>query len=201
MRQAIRKKLARNKATAVWFFAPGFIDNGKFSSDSMEKLTGIKFDVRMKAEKLKVVPVKGSPLFAGTKNILEMNYGPVPVPVSPGQKVHGTANRRPAVVEITRDGQRVFYSLLPPTHEMVRALAKMCNIHTYLDSPDIFNINSTHIMLHASTAGVKNIRLPGKYSIYDAATGKKVFSKVTSFSFPMKRYESRIFAIKKENGK
>ena len=80
---------------------------------------------------------------------------------------------------------------------MVRKLAKMCGVHTYIETPDIFNINSTHIMLHASTAGVKKITLPGKFDICDAATGKKLFSNVSSFSIPMKRYESRIFSIEK----
>lgn len=198
MRQAIQKKLARNNAAAVWFFAPGLIENGKFVPAAMEKLTGIKFNVRMGTEKLRVVPVKDSPMAAGLQKALEMHYGPVPVPVSPKQKVHATASGRPAVVEVVNGKKKSFYSLLPPTCEMVRSLAKMCGVHLYLDSRDIFNINSTHIMLHASSAGVKKITLPGRYSIFDAATGKKVFDKVSSFSVPVKRYESRIWTLEKE---
>jgi hypothetical protein len=102
------------------------------------------------------------------------------------------------VVESTSaNGARSFYSLLPPDADMVRAFAKMCGVHTYLETPDIFNINSTHIMLHASSEGVKKVKLQGKYNVYDAATGKKLFSNVSSFALPMKRYESRIFAIEK----
>lgn len=198
MRQAIRKKLAKNNASAVWFFAPGLIEKGRFAPEAMEKLTGIKFNVRMGTEKLKVLPVKGSPLFAGVGETPEMYYGPVPVPVSTSQKVHATAAGHPAVVELPgRKGSRSFYSLLPPDAGMVRKLAKMCGVHTYIETPDIFNINSTHIMLHASTEGVKKITLPGKFDICDAATGKKLFSNVSSFSIPMKRYESRIFSIEK----
>ncbi len=198
MRQAIRKKLAGNNASAVWFFAPGLIEKGRFAPDAMEKLTGIKFDVRMGTEKLKVLPVKGSALFAKAGNIPEMHYGPVPVPVSKNQKVHATAAGRPAVVELPgTNGSRSFYSLLPPDAEMVRALAKMCGVHTYLETPDIFNINSTHIMLHASSAGVKKVKLQGKHNVYDAATGRKLFSNVSVFELPMKRYESRILAIEK----
>ena len=198
MRIAINKKLARNNASAAWFFTPGLIENGRFAPEAMEKLTGIKFNVRMGSENLKVSPVKASPLFSKGGTILEMNYGPVPVPVSKGQIVHATAAGRPAVVEVNKNGRKSFYSLLPPTAEMVRSLAEMCKIHIYTDSADIFNINSTHIMLHAVTGGVKTVKLPGKYDISDAVTGKKLFSGVSSFKVAVPRHESRIFSIEKK---
>jgi hypothetical protein len=52
-------------------------------------------------------------------------------------------------------------------------------------------------MLHASSAGVKKIKLQGKHNVYYAATGRKLFSNVSAFELPMKRYESRILAIEK----
>ena len=199
MRAAINKKLAKNNAAAVWFFAPGLIENNKFAPEAMEKLTGIKFQVRMGTELLQIKPEKKSPLFAGSGKLLEMHYGPVLVPVSPGQIIHATAGGRPAVVELNSGSRKNFYSLMPPTAEMVRALAKMCKIHIYTDSADIFNANSTHIMLHAVKGGVKTIRLPGKYDVSDAVTGKKLFSGVDSFKVSVPRHESRIFSIEKNN--
>ena len=197
MRQAIHKKIAKNNATAVWFFAPGFIENGRFSIQGMEKLTGIKFDVSLKTEKLKVMPTKNSKLLSRNLGLPEMYYGPVPTPISKGQIVHGTAKGKPAVVEVNTSLGKAFYSLLPPNVEMIRNLAKISNLHIYSHSRDIFNINSTHIMFHATTAGKKTILLPTKHNIYDAVTGKKLFSNVTSFTVNMKQFESRIWAIEK----
>jgi hypothetical protein len=163
----------------------------------MEKLTGIKFDVSLKTEKLKVMPTKNSKLLSRNQGLPEMYYGPVPTPISKGQIVHGTAKGKPAVVEVNTSFGKAFYSLLPPNVEMIRNLAKISNLHIYSHSRDIFNINSTHIMFHATTAGKKTILLPTKHNIYDAVTGKKLFSNVTSFTVNMKQFESRIWAIEK----
>ena len=198
MRKAIAAKLAKNKAAAAWFFAPGLIENGRFAPENMEKTTGIRFKVRMGTEKLKVKAHPGSKLLANCGDLPEMHYGPIPVPVSRNQIVHGTAAGNPAIVELTAKGQKIFYSLQPPTVQMVRNMAKICGIHTYIDTQDIFNINSTHIMLHASSPGVKTIKLPGRYDIFDPVTGKKLFSGVRSFKINMRLHESRIFASEKK---
>ena len=80
---------------------------------------------------------------------------------------------------------------------MIRNLAKVSNVHIYNDSKDVFNINSTHITIHAVTAGIKEIKLPGKYHIFDPENGKRLFSNTSTLKIKMKQYESNIFGIEK----
>ena len=197
MQKAIHKKLAKNNATAVWFFAPGLINNNRFDTNNMERLTGIKFNVNMNTQKLQVKAVSGNSILAKCSDIREMHYGPVPVPVSPKQKVHATAAGKPAVVEVDTKYGKAFYSLLPPTRTMIRNLAKISNVHIYNDSKDVFNINSTHITIHAVTAGIKEIKLPGKYNIFDPENGKRLFSNTSILKIKMNQHESKIFGIEK----
>ena len=43
LREAIARKVRRNNAVAVWFYAPGFIrEDGSFSEEGIESLTGIR---------------------------------------------------------------------------------------------------------------------------------------------------------------
>ena len=196
MRDAIHRKLERNNATAVWFFTPGLIDGGRFSIPSMEKLTGIQFKLLQGPEKLQVKAEPGKTLLSLYDEIPEMNYGPIPVPVSSGQIVHATAAGRPAIVEVQQGHKKAFYSLLPPNEKMLRSLAAMTGVHVYLDSPDIFNASMQHVMIHASTAGNKTIRLPGQYDVFDLYSGKQLFTAVSSFDITLRLYETRIFRIK-----
>ena len=195
MRSAIHKKLERNNAAAVWFFTPGLIDGGRFSVSSMEKLTGIPFKLIQGPEKLKFKAEQGNSLLSNYDEIPEMNYGPIPVPDSTGQIVHATAAGRPAIVEVHQGARKTFYSLLPPNDKMLRGIATATGVHVYLDSSDIFNASRQHIMIHATTAGNKTIRLPAKYDVFDLYSGKQLFSAVSSFDIALRLHETRIFRI------
>jgi hypothetical protein len=53
-REAIHAKLKKNHATALWVYAPGYIDGDRCSIDNMQALTGIKFGEDMTAGELHV---------------------------------------------------------------------------------------------------------------------------------------------------
>jgi hypothetical protein len=58
-REAIHAKLKKNHASALWIYAPGYIDDEKCSLKNMRALTGIELQEDMTPGELRVVCAKG----------------------------------------------------------------------------------------------------------------------------------------------
>ena len=176
-RQKIHAKLAKDGATAVWCYAPGYFDGRNASVENMKKMTGFNF--RM---------VRGSrPITAPSKRV--PGFG-----ILPAQTV--TADPQfyvtdPALVSTDKGGvfaakkmngwQSVF-SLFPLTKNHIRALCRNAGIHIYLDSDDELFANRSCIMIHTRTAGDKTIRLPGKFTVTELYSGKVIGKNISRFT-------------------
>ncbi|MBR4675438.1 MAG: hypothetical protein IKP00_13305 [Victivallales bacterium] len=197
MRETILRKLDAEKATAVWCFAPGFINNERFDVSSMEALTGIPFDVSLESAKIALKSTPDSPFAQYADNFGEMQIGPVFAPKGEGLTVHATALGRPALVEKKVASHTSFYLLTPPNPEFLRAVARRSGVHIWLDTEDVFSANQRYIHIHASKTGVKTVFLPGKYDVLDAYTGKELFKGVSSFAVTLPLYGNGIYEIRK----
>ena len=195
-KEMIYRKLAKNKAAAVWCHAPGFIKNDKFDLKNMENVTGIPFAVDMKEARLTMAPSANSAFMKYEKALPAMSYGPIFVPQGKKQIVHATANGKPAIVEYTHRGSKMYYSLAPLTPAMLRGVAEANNIHVYLNTFDQLSVNSDFLHIHAKTTGEKTVYLPGMADVYEVLSGKKVFSNVKEFKVNIKQFENRFYQLK-----
>ncbi|MBE6372212.1 MAG: hypothetical protein E7055_09085 [Lentisphaerae bacterium] len=195
MREAIRKKLARNDATAVWCYAPGYIRNGKFDLAGMKELTGIGFQTARSDKTATLVPQNGSPIFKYSPPARKFNCDPVFIPEGKDLTVHATNAGKPAMVESRNGKQRTIYTLLPLDQRLLRGLAEYCGIHIWLDTEDAFGANDSLIMIHAASAGDKKIRLPRKAMVRDARTGKVIRENSDKFTVHLDKFENGVYIL------
>ena len=197
MREAILRKLDAERATAVWCFAPGFINHERFDLASMEALTGIPFDASLDSAKIALTATPDSPYAQYAESLWEMEIGPVFTPKGEGLIVHATALGHPALVEKKVASHTSVYSLTPLNPDFLRTAAKRSGAHVWLETKDVFSANQRYIHIHASEAGVKTVSLPGKHDVLDAYSGKELFKGVSSFSVTIPLYGNGIYEIRK----
>ena len=195
MREAIRKKLARNDATSVWCYAPGYIRNGKFDLAGMKELTGFDFRMQRCEKTAALVPQNRSPIFKYRPAAHKIWCDPVFIPEGKDLTVHALNDGQPAMVERREGKQRIIYTLLPLDQRLLRGLAEYCGIHIWLDSEDAFGANDSLIMIHAASAGDKKIKLPRKATVRDARTRKVIRENSDQFTVHLDKFENGVYIL------
>lgn len=192
LRETIHLKLAKNKATALWVYAPGYLNGVK----QMEMLTGMKID------RIGRLSVKDFAV-AAKDHALATN---LPEPEEQEDFVPGfSVNDKNALTVAKMDGKNIMavkktpfgtsiYTLLYPTKELVRNAARMAGVHLYTDSFDTVSANENFIMLHARTGGKKNIFLPGKRKVKNLRTDV-VYPETSNLTIDMGQGETLILQL------
>jgi len=83
--------------------------------------------------------------------------------------------------------------LLP--HALIRELALLAGVHIYGMDGDAVYANHDYVALHAHSAGVKRIYLPGKGQLEDVWTGERLDGQETYADFEMAFGETRLFRV------
>ena len=196
MRAAILQKLDAEKATAVWCYAPGFISNERFDITAMEALTGIPFEVSLESASLSLKAAPASPFARYAESLMPLEYGPVFTPVGEGITIHATADGRPALVEKQHFSHTSIYTLAPLTPEFLRAAAKRCGAHIWLETEDVFSANQRFILVHASVAGEKRLLLPGVYDVLEAHSGEELYRGVSQFTVTLPQFANGVYELR-----
>jgi hypothetical protein len=89
----------------------------------------------------------------------------------------------------------VYYAGPVVPASQLRTVAEVAGCHIYSQSDDPFYASSSYVAMHARTPGRKTIVLPRVSAVRDAHAGEVIGKGVTSFSFVMKEFETRIFEI------
>ena len=191
----IREKADKNQAIVLWCYAPGFIKDGKFNYQNMEKTTGIPFDVSMTETTISPKFKKSSILFNNSKLLPSYTMQPVFTPKGENLTIHATSDNKAIVAEKKVGNHTAIYSLIPFDNTFLRNLAKMAKVHIYSNSSDVLLANKEHLFIHASHSGMKKINLPNVYNVLDVEQNIVIFKEVRSFSIPMKKYDNKLFRL------
>ncbi len=171
--QKIHAKLARNQASAIWFYAPGFITYGGYSLDLMNRLTGFQFQLQRPLNKARLITSGSGPLTKYQKPDPELySFDPGFSVTSPEAKIHGKLGEFTTLAEMVGpwSGNSI-YSLTRPTAGLLRGAAELAGVHIWNYSGDVVRANAGFLMIHANGKGKKEIRLPDKKQLTNLADG------------------------------
>ena len=193
--EAIHAKLKRNHATALWLYAPGYLDGKQFSLDNMTRLTGLSFTEHRETRQFTTTPtgdLKDVPPFTSPA------LGPF-LTASPkdGITILGTCGDATTIAATEADGFRSLWSLLPPSVELLTALCEQAGVHVYSRDGAMLLANDSYIALHSVSPGPITVRLPQRHIIHECISNK-TFPSGDSFTFNAQyKGQTAIFKLKK----
>ena len=80
--------------------------------------------------------------------------------------------------------------------DVIKEIARFAGCHIYSETEDVFYANRNYITIHASEGGLKTIKLPGKYDIYDVYDEKFAVKESEEIQIEMYKGETRMFEIR-----
>ncbi len=209
VREAIKRKVRRNGAVSVFFYAPGFIqEDGTFSEEAMHDLTGIR--VRHEAEqrelRLEISDV-AHPITSEAKqsgdSVKTKKLGPVFFADDPEATVLGRLEHNGAAALVVRDfGQwRSVYCASPAIpNAILRGILRYAGVHIYSTTDDTFSANKNYLMLHTATAGRKQIQLPSPRDVYEVLGDRLLGRNLGSIDVELPVGVTRIYRLAVPDG-
>lgn len=205
-RAAIHAKLARNHATAVFLYAPGYLGPDGESLSGIEQLTGIRVARDDREGRPQILLEPGDPLSKGLAvqqplGDKRLSVSPVFYADDPGARVVGrlVESRRPGLaVKPSAGWTSVYSSAMPLAQGLIRNIARSAGVHVWLDTDDALYTDGQWAGLHAATDGVKTLRLPGTYRVTDARTGKLLADHAEQVDVPMKKTETVLLRLERQ---
>lgn len=224
LRRAIRARLAREGAAALWLYAPGFIDGDHESLEAMAELTGIKFSAVPDKDwaQIQLDCTSGHPLLAGvtepefgsdvdyrefSRDVnwfqfpkdREENYRLSPLFCTEDATVLGRyrGNGQPGLsVRTTGDGFTSLYCGAPclPAGILKNLCAQM-GIHLYTRDEHLVYAHEKFLGITFKSAGTHRIDLPAASDVTDCLSNEKIASGVKAFEVKVAYGETRLFWI------
>jgi hypothetical protein len=206
-RTAIQAKLARRKATALFLYAPGYLGPDGPSLAGMQALTGIRIACDPSAGRPQLLLEPGDPLARGL-NVQQplgeerLTVAPVFYADDPQARVVGRLvdSRRPGlVVKPVAQGTSIYAAAMPLGSGLMRNMARSAGVHVWLDTDDALYTDGQYAGLHAATDGVKTLRLPGVFDVFDALTGKRLAARVREARVPLRKSETVLLRLEQNS--
>lgn len=218
-RKAIKEKLKRNNATAVFCYASGVInpDKGKkFSSDNIKDLTGFDCEILndrispmfkvYDAELPYIEKNKGYGIF---DRVSKCNIGyyqkhqersylyPVVFPKDGEVIARFCQNGEAAIASKNMEGYKsIFYGAKLLTADFVRSFARMAGCHIYDEEGNVLYANKNFLTFHASKSGKAKISLPEKCDVVELYEGKSYGTDTDKIEFDINFGETKMFRLK-----
>ncbi len=219
-RKAIKQKLSRNNALAVFCYAPGIINpdkDKKLSADNIYDLTGIKCELY--EDKLSpIYKICDASLYYAQKG---KAYGifnrQSKCNIGYFQKHEERSYLYPAVLPCDSEADilarfcengraaitlkdmgtytSVLYGAKILEAEMVRSFAYMAGCHIYEEEENVLYVNRNFITFHASKSGKAKIKLPEKCDIYELYEDKFYGSNTDILEFDINFGETKMFRL------
>ena len=204
MRDVLAAKVRRNNAVAVWFYAPGFVqEGGSFSDEAVRGLTGIRAGHLDEEGKPELRITRGDhPITAecGATTVLgaKRPYGPVFFANDPEATVLARLSPGDQAGLVVREFDRwrsVYFATPRLTTQLVRGLVRYAGGHVYSTSDDIIDASSRFVMMHSSSEGTKRIALPAPRRVTDVLSGRELGVRLDTIQFETSAGETRIFQL------
>lgn len=189
-------KAALRGRSAIWCYAPGYLDGDRPSLDAMRELTGFR-----------LAPVAtrawATPTALGRSLGLTDEFG-LQEAVSP---LFAVADARPeevlatypdgsAAVALRRGEEHTALFVGPPrlTPQVLRIAARAARAHLYTETDCVVYANAGYIGLHGTRDGPVTLHLRAPGRVVDAYTGSELGAG-TRVAVPLQRAETRILRI------
>ncbi|MCL5270075.1 MAG: beta-galactosidase [bacterium] len=217
-RDALRARLSRDRALALWQYASGYLGEKGYDPAGIRALTG--FDVKLLPEKapekaalrltaraIGKVPLPGDLSFA-----MPLTLDPL-FTVSPGNGTEILGEYTAATAATVAAGGGVpslaikqeagwtsVYSALPVlSAELLRALAATAGVHLYTPAPETLYASHNWVCINAIDDGKHTIRLPGRARVKSVYPPGLVDTEATSeIEFPLAAGETALFFVTPE---
>ena len=220
-RAALRARFKRNHATALWVYAPGYIDKRR-SVENISVLTGIRLAENDSAGELRVQITSQDHLYtnslpAGLAYGTDVNvenirpsynshgYLKEGLRVSPrffgddeGAKVLGrlVGIDRPGLLVKEQPGWTSVYSSSPIVPAaLLRNIARTAGCNIYSDANDVLYVNRSFLAIYAPTGGSRTIRLPRPARVVDLLENKTLSAGGRQFTLNMSANEAELLAL------
>lgn len=221
LRKKIADKLQHDGATALWFYAPGYLDEKGSSFENTKLLTGLYLNAIEKKDYLHV-DLQNHAL---TQNMIEKDYG---TDCDPSRFQKGLKWQRwpmdkkeyrfspvfcgndseaetiglmrgagkPGLIRKKVGRSVSIYSGAPvlPAALMRNILAES-GVHLYSPAGDLIYANSRYLAVCCNGDGKKTVKLTEKSNVVDAITGKKIASKTEKIQFDGRHGEVRLYKV------
>lgn len=183
-------KLQQKKCVMLWLYAPGFIKGFESSLANMQQLTGMNFE--------KIASPHTSTVQFADKRIMgtpQAKVTPLFAVNDPQAEVLARYSNGKAGVAIKKHGKAIsiFSGAWQLDMEFIDYLLKQSGIFQYSSSHDPIDVNDNLIMLHARSAGVKEIKLPRKTTVLDVYERKIISRNADRFTTKVKLHETKCF--------
>ena len=193
-------RLKKNRATFVWFHAPGIILENKFDPDNVSAVCGIQIQPLAElAAKVEYRPQDNVPFLAEAKSVVSGISGIEPLFYPVGDAVtFGRLVEHPAgAVKDFGAWRSIYFSAPVMTPELLRKIAADAGCGIYNEnSADMLYIGGKLLGIHTGAKGFKTIGLPGPCRIKDLLTDE-ILTPIASekIEFQMETGETRLFEI------
>jgi len=207
----IRGKLAGSGAIVVWFVAPGIQAPDGFDFEAIRRLTGFE---------VSALDAEGNPRVSLTNydHPITQGLGSFKRPHSIGTGIFGNDERdgifgpifyiddeesttlgmlnslyRPGLAVKEMDGWTSVYSVAPRlSRPLLRNLAKVAGIHSYVDSEDMICVSPELMVIHGVGEGERTIRLPKAVDVVDLWTDETLGRQITELAIRMAACDTKI---------
>lgn len=202
-RQQLRAQVARDNKTALWLYAPGFIEQDA-SADNISNLIG--FEVTQLSvptpSRVKLVDAPPAPLnrLPGGHNF-GVDFEPTPLfavkldqaEVTSFGTYEGTSQIALAMKRLPH-WTSVFCGGLQVSAEVLREFARSAGAHIYCETNDVISAAPGFISIHPTTAGSKTLIFPRPVRLRDLLSGELVGPRNSKHTFSLQKGETRLLA-------
>lgn len=223
LRQQVRQKLEADGATAIWQYAPGYLDEKGLALANMEALTGIKLQRLDKKDFVQVeVADKRSPYLKGFGQIsfgtdMQPEYFTQDIRWMPWHKDRNDYQFSPLFYVDDRQAQALgklrgtgktglavkrngkftsVYSAAPMLNpDIIRNIAEEAGVHVYSKGHDLVYASSRYLGVKAAKEGECEILLPRKTRVTDALSGQVLSDSTDKLVFNARQFEARVFRL------
>jgi hypothetical protein len=215
-RQLIAKTLKRNHATALWIYAPGFLDDQSAALENMQALTGFRFGMVDRYGEQNVTltdfdhsvtqGLAFSEYGSGVNReqylqppkiqyLPQTEIGPSFFVDDPDAHILGTAQNtgRPGLAVKTVDGWRSIYSAAPLLPwPLMRNIARFAGVHIYDGDGDMLWANNNFLAVYSQQAGKRTLRFPKPCDVTDAYADISLGRQITLLDLNMEKWETKL---------
>jgi hypothetical protein len=205
-RAALARELRRDGRTALWIYAPGYIDAAP-GLDHMEELTGIRFGsgeqpwgplVHITDFDHAITRDVGQDIAWGTNNKLApIFHVDDPDARVLGEVVYSQGNCRPGfAVKEFREWKSIYSAAPNLPAPVLRAVARWAGVHIYCDAGDVLYANRSLVGIHTLSGGERVIRLPRRVpGVVDMFSGKTLAGETTEIGVVLEPRSTSLFSI------
>ena len=179
-RQAIKERLAKEKASSLWLYAPGaFLPGEDSKAANIFNMLGIKVKMDLKTRKW---ILKSSPEFGNEIIYPFLTSSPWFLPLSGYDIVAGKSITGQALVvgkKLSPKQTLWFSAFLNPPVKMLREMARRAGARIWTKTYDPVLVGNDFIFLHARTGGKKQLFLPEGIQLKQISGPKTGFNEKT----------------------